>query len=50
MIDQKKQAIKIVKELENIKYTIIQLINDVVFKIEKMISGPMFEGKTMWGL
>ncbi len=36
-VEQKKQAIQIVKDLEKLKYTLIQFINDIVFKIEKIL-------------
>ena len=36
-VEQKKQAIQIVRELEKVKYTLIQSINDIVFKLEKIL-------------
>lgn len=36
-IEQKKMAIELVKDLEKVKYAIIQLINDIVFKLEKIL-------------
>jgi len=37
-VEQKKELIQIVKELEKLKYTLIQSINDIVFKLEKILT------------
>lgn len=36
-VNNKKEAIKMIKELEKVKYSMIQLINDSVLIIEKTL-------------
>ena len=38
-LEEKKRIIKVIRELETFKYTLIQDVNNAILKLEKILKG-----------